>query len=94
MNKYPCVHNDNGICRVYSDEESLSYCVEGPCKRQELSRADKIRNMTDEELAAFMVTQADLYCRNLPECGESLDKLQTIPEENCIACALKWLKEV
>ncbi len=50
--EYPCVYWDNGICQKHTDAESLSYCVMGPCPDETPSRADYIRSMTDEEMAA------------------------------------------
>ena len=48
--EYPCVHWDKGKCKKFSDDTTTSWCVEGPCGDQMPSNADKIRNMTDEEL--------------------------------------------
>lgn len=49
---YPCVYcTEDGYCEKYSDEEATSWCVQGPCKEEKPSNADRIRAMTDEELA-------------------------------------------
>ena len=59
-----------------------------------MTRADRIRAMSDEELAAYSSDHYDDFCPNLPECGEMLNQDQEIPAEKCIGCALRWLQEV
>lgn len=49
-----CVYFDNGKCKKFSDAEVTSWCVEGPCKDRTPSNADRIRAMSDEELAEFI----------------------------------------
>ena len=39
------------MCKKFSNDKVTSWCVEGPCGDQMPSNADKIRAMTDEELA-------------------------------------------
>ena len=52
---YPCVYcTEDGYCEKYSDEEVTSWCVQGPCKDERPSNADRLRAMTDEELAAWL----------------------------------------
>ena len=53
--EYPCVYFEkDGKCRKFSDDTVISYCVMGPCSEQKLSNADRIRDMSDEELAEFI----------------------------------------
>lgn len=53
--EYPCVYFEkDGKCRKFSDDTVISYCVMGPCQEQTLSNADRIRTMSDEELADFI----------------------------------------
>lgn len=53
--EYPCIHfEQDGVCRKFSDDTAMSYCVMGPCTEQTLSNADRVRAMTDEELAVFL----------------------------------------
>ena len=53
--EYPCVYFEkDGKCRKFSDNTAISYCVMGPCPEQKLSNADRIRDMSDEELAEFI----------------------------------------
>ena len=53
--EYPCVYFEkNGRCRKFSDDTAVSYCVMGPWPEQTLSNADRLRAMSDEELAEFI----------------------------------------
>ena len=53
--EYPCIYFvKDGKCRKFSDDTVISYCVMGPCSEQKLSNADRIRDMSDEELAEFI----------------------------------------
>lgn len=52
---YPCVYcTEDGYCKKFSDEEVVSWCVQGPCKDEKPSNADRIRAMSDEELAEWI----------------------------------------
>ena len=51
---YPCVYHENGKCKRFSDDEEISFCVFGPCKYETPSNADRIRAMSDEEMADFL----------------------------------------
>lgn len=54
--EYPCIYFEkDGKCRKFSDDNTLSYCVMGPCQVQTLSNADRIRAMSDGELAEQLV---------------------------------------
>ena len=59
------------------------------------TRADRIRTMSDEELARCLLTVDDAgkYCKNLPECEKLLDTPEGIPEEKCLGCLVDWLRE-
>lgn len=60
-----------------------------------MTRADRIRAMSDEELARYLVQYGDVpFCRNLEECRQMLDQDADIPDEKCVVCALQWLQEV
>lgn len=53
--EYPCIYFEkDGKCRKFSDDTAISYCVMGPCPEQKLSNADRIRAMSDEELAEYL----------------------------------------
>jgi hypothetical protein len=53
---------NNGICRKYTDVECTSYCVDGPCPDNTPTNADRIRGMSDEELARQNVRKRRGYC--------------------------------
>ena len=81
---YPCVNcTEDGYCKKYSDEEVKSWCVQGPCKDERPSNADRIRNMTDEELIHFFASETGFLCPVPKECGD----------ESCIECFGEWLKQ-
>lgn len=62
------------------------------------TNADRIRAMSDEELAKNLYRFCNLeervgYCKNLSECEKLLDTEDGIPEQRCIYCLLEWLKQ-
>ena len=60
-----CVHKtEEGLCRKYSIGGDTSYCVEGPCPDEVPSNADRIRSMSDEELAEWVITKAPSIGKN------------------------------
>ena len=57
--EYPCVYWSDGMCKKFSDDKVTSWCVEGPCGDQMPSNADKIRAMSDDELAEWLTEFAN-----------------------------------
>lgn len=62
-----------------------------------LTNADRIRTMSDEELARVLYSLVNLddeipYCKNLPECETFLDG-GGIPERKCVQCLAEWLRQ-
>ena len=62
------------------------------------TNADRIRSMSDEQLAGFLCLFHGLedqikFCQNLPECESLLYTEDGIPEEKCVGCLLLWLKQ-
>lgn len=59
------------------------------------TNADRIRSMTNEELATalYQMIDGDMYCTNKPECGNMLETDDGIPAEWCKACLLAWLRK-
>ena len=53
--EYPCVYYDNQKCTKFEEPGYTSWCVLGPCSHETPSNADRIRAMSDEELAAYLV---------------------------------------
>ena len=63
--EYPCIYFEkDGKCRKFSDNTAVSYCVMGPCPEQKLSNADRIRAMSDEELAEWICSLMTVECCN------------------------------
>ena len=83
---YPCVYcTDDGQCKKYSDEEATSWCVQGHCKDEKPSNADRIRAMADDELADFFDRAMETFN---PWCDGPC------PEDAiCRSCIVAWLKE-
>lgn len=70
-----------------------SACWEKQVEKMPLTRGDRIRSMSDEELAAYIVELTDgVYCLHLEACYEDLHGDGEFPEERCRACAVKWLR--
>ena len=65
--KYPCIYWNEGMCKKFSDDKSTSWCIEGPCGEQVPSNADKIRAMSDEELARWLEYEGGGACAEM--CG-------------------------
>lgn len=83
-----CKHiRGDGICVLHSEPFYKEPCSEGPCNDYEpLTNADRIRTMTDKELAEY----------HAEKCGCPHDpvvfgcRMATI---GCIGCWLDWLKQ-
>lgn len=82
--EYPCVYWDKGKCKKFADDKVTSWCVEGPCGDQMPSNADKIRAMSDEELADLIQREVG-YCAPTGYCEKA--------SNDCKACWLDWLKQ-
>ena len=95
--EFPCIYFDkDGKCRKFSNDVDLSYCVMGPCPEQKPSNADRIRAMSDEELAVFL----DGFSSNCIDCRDAEGKNTNCPI-SCIedgrycrpADIIKWLRQ-
>lgn len=77
-------------------EEAAKRLQQPEPENKPLTNSDRIRNMTDEELAKIFVSEfvSELipFCQNKPECDQILDAGKTIPDELCVLCALDWLR--
>ena len=61
------------------------------------TNADRIRAMSDEELAKILIGVMDIddkihFCKNKPECEKLLDADDGVPAEWCEACMREWLQ--
>lgn len=88
---YPCVYcTEDGYCKKFSDEEVTSWCVQSPCKYEKPSNADRIRSMSDEELAELISDRIDccecehMYAGEGKPCHNG---------ETCQDYWLDWLKQ-
>ena len=82
----------NDYCGVIG--QACSSCGGSGTLEVDMTRADRIRAMSDEELAAYWSDHYDEFCTNMPECGDALNQNLEIPVEKCIGCVLRWLQEV
>lgn len=63
-----------------------------------MKRYEQIISASVEELARFLARLSENerefnYCRNLPECMAMADSGGEIPQEKCVGCMMRWLKE-
>ena len=63
-----------------------------------MNKGDRIRTMTDEELAKWLIKAHDgdiciPFCTEKPECCEALDTGVDIPNEACVACMMHWIQQ-
>lgn len=88
--EYPCVYFEkDGKCRKFSDDTFISYCVMGPCSEQKISNADRIRAMSDEELAEWLAYPVCAYAG----CEKNCPAIQGNEGMNCNANVLEWLQQ-
>lgn len=102
-----------GVQTVYqlkrmTDQELLSIWGIGAVSVEEIhlklktytpTNGDRIRAMSDDELAGLLLGFADLddrigFCKAHPECEALLNSEDEIPTEWCKACVIKWLRTV
>jgi len=77
-------------CEFYSDygKGIVSYCDFDDCEEKKPSNADRIRAITDEELATLMEDKGDCPPGECP-----YDRLRKdITRSDCRKCWLDWLK--
>lgn len=88
--EYPCIYFEkDGMCRKFSDDTVTSYCVMGPCPEQKISNADRIRAMSDEELAEWLAYPVCAYAG----CEKNCPAIQGNEGMNCNANVLEWLQQ-
>ena len=76
---YPCIYWNDGKCKKFSDDNITSWCVWDPCDSQTPSNADRIRSMSDEELAMLLYEIG--YYRGWNALEGTLEWLQQPAEE-------------
>lgn len=95
--EYPCVYyKPGGLCEKHSTDGITSYCVQGPCPDQSLSNSDRIRDMSDEELADIFLRADFCKCCEHEKDGvcNYVCAYPNIPlYEGCKQAALKYMKQ-
>ena len=84
--------------RIYEDGDYWCIGIVCDINKPKQTNADRIRAMSDEELAALLYQFNNLednvpFCQDLPECNALLDTEAGIPEEKCKQCLLTWLQQ-
>lgn len=81
------------LCEKYTDKTHLSFCDIDHCDSVCPSNGDRIRNMTDEELATWIETIAD--CHKCPiwamNRGTVSDSCMGDAVNSRASCRLHWL---
>lgn len=85
---------------AWKENTEEPYKPESTEKTAKRTNADRIRAMTDEELADTIIknTLKDLgeiipFCKNYKRCEDMLDSLDGISESMCRECLLEWLNK-
>lgn len=75
-------------CELWSVDKTKSFCDIENCKDKKPTNADRIRSMTDEELARILSEgcHGTIECPNC--CGEYTETIKS-----CAGCWLEWLKQ-
>lgn len=83
-----CIYRSaDNICKFWSKDGIESYCDSYSCEKKTPSNADRIRAMSDEELATWIDRiQADAYERGMME-------TPIVDYPNIYSGWLNWLKE-
>ena len=78
---------DDFHCEKFTSEKCVSWCYgkDYPCKDRRISNADRIRSMTDEEMANWYFSE---FFPNAPYCN----KLECYRDSPCEQCLLDWLR--
>ena len=81
-----CIYRtEHDVCKKYTTDKATSFCIGRNCLDRKPSNSDRIRAMTDEELAYFIAS--DYYVPHCPVDGECLDD-----HDGCDGCWLVWLQ--
>lgn len=92
------------ICKFCGKPVKTALVFHAECMEEELrgrlrevapmTNADRIRAMSDEEMAGILVRMdGGVFCENLPRCEDDLNNDRDIPDERCMECALRWLRK-
>lgn len=88
-----CIYRTRSdLCMKFTTEQSISFCVGKKCPDRKESNADRIRSMTDEELAEWASIREMCFIYHLLINDPDLRNKCRI-YENCKDCWLEWLKQ-
>ena len=89
-------------CKYERQSQNLEPCIscEGTKKGdhyKKITYGDKIRAMSDEELAELLYSLQNLedkvkFCKNKDVCTDILDDGKEIPDNMCKECLVEWLQ--
>lgn len=73
-------------------QKAARFCID---HMKPQTNADRIRKLSDEELAAFLYRFVDIddevhFCENRRECQENVENIR---QESCVECLVRWLKK-
>ena len=88
-----CRFEHDGDCCNSGATQYMCKCKK-PCDTIiPLTNADRIRAMSDDELAKLLYSSDSIeWCHNLPEYAAMLDTEEGVPETKCMACLMAWLQ--
>lgn len=95
---YRAFDTNTDLGRMFGIEKSIEIINELKEEYKSKTQADKIRSMSDEELADYIIfiganiEEKIPYCKSTPQCTEILDSGRIVPNEICRECLVKWLK--
>lgn len=87
-----CIYRTkDGECDLYAEGGKYrAFCVgDEPCEGRKRSNADRIRAMTDEELAEYLEEIA--YCQKCPQFLQDNCDGSKYDREGCVRAYLSWL---
>lgn len=88
-----CIYRTRSdLCMKFTTDKSISFCVGKKCPDRKESNADRIRAMTDEELAEWASIREMCFIYHLLINDPDLRNKCRI-YENCKDCWLEWLKQ-
>lgn len=85
--EYPCIYfrpGTGGLCSYGGDLSEANICVFGPCENETPSNGDRIRAMSDEELAKWFLI-VGICIRDFEDC-----KCDGV---SCRQCRMNWLQQ-
>ena len=103
MRPFPCVYHgkDNSVCKLHSVAgEETEYCHFVGCPDRTPSNGDRIRDMSDEELAERLLDLCDegadslgeLFCDGKNECIDCNGDV-LCSDEKIKLCIARWLQQ-